>query len=79
MTPQEIADHKMKWKPLSWNLFIDPDADVWAKNYAKRNFEKQSWGFQPYARQDDWHVMQFEHHSDFCSFKEAYEERFTKK
>ena len=79
MTPQETFEYKIKWKPNAWKHFIDPDADVWSKTWCRSHLEKRSWSFEPYAREDDWHMMLFQNKHDYMHFKSEYESRFPTK
>jgi len=72
MTPQEIFEHKSKWRSNGWTCWVDPDADVWTKVWCKRHVPKQSWSFQPYDREDDWHSVSFEFREDYEYFKSSY-------
>jgi len=73
MTPQEAFEFKKKWLPNAWSCHIDPDSDIWAKDWCRRNnIPRWNWSFTKHARQDDWHMILFHDKSDFMSFKAAY-------
>lgn len=78
MTPLEIADYKLTWLP-GFSAYIDPDADIFAKQWCKRNLQKKSWSFTPNARQDDWHKVLFETPEYLESFRQAYNEKYRVK
>jgi len=72
MTPQEIAEYKARWKSNSWSCFVDPDADVWSKDWCRRYVPREDWSFDKFARQDDWHKVLFHFQTDMMAFKAAY-------
>ena len=72
MTPQEIFEYKTQWRNNAWSMYIDPDADVFTKDWCRRNVERQDWSFEKYARQDDWHLILFHYRSDYNAFKANY-------
>lgn len=79
MTPQEIFEYKNSWRADSWSSYIDPDADIWVKDWCRRNLPREEWSFVSNARQDDWHQIFFHFQSDWMGFKEAYNEKFRVK
>lgn len=79
MTPLEITEYKRSWRADAWSTYIDPDADIWTKDWCRRHLEKKSWSFNPYAREDDWHKIMFEHEADLILFKADYNEKYRVK
>lgn len=72
MTPQEVFEYKQSWLANAWSSYIDPDADVWAKDWCRRHTTREEWSFTKHARQDDWHMILFHNKSDWMAFKAAY-------
>lgn len=66
MTPQEIFEHKLKWKP---GIIVDIHSDLAneAKTWCRRNVAPESWSFDswvgPYAHrftfEDSYQAYQF--------------------
>jgi len=59
MTPQEISDYKMRWRP-GFSVQVDMDSDVWGKDYCRKHLERHQWSFDKYTRPDDSHTFSFE-------------------
>lgn len=76
MTPQEISEYKAKWKNNAWSWYIDPDADIFAKDWCRRNLEKKDWSFESHARPDDWHKIMFREHHMLHLFQGHYRLNF---
>lgn len=79
MTPQEISDYKLRWKP-GYMVQVDIDSDVWGKDYCKKNLKRHQWSFEKYTRPDDSHRFSFETFSVAQQFFQAYNQhnpRFT--
>lgn len=75
MTPQEIFEYKKRWSSTAVGQYIDPDADIWAKDWCRRNLQRHQWTFNKFARQDDWHHISFENPQDYIEFSKAYDNR----
>lgn len=48
MTPQEIADHKMRWMP-GHSVRLHSDLDVQGKDWCRRNLERHEWSFKTWT------------------------------
>ena len=71
MSPQELFDYKKSWLP-GYNVYVDVDSDVFAKNWCRRNLERHQWSFSKHALPDDGHEVTFEHREHCASFALAY-------
>jgi hypothetical protein len=59
MTPQELNDYKMRWRP-GYKVQVDVDSDVWGKNYCRKHVERHQWTFDKHTYPDDSHTFAFE-------------------
>lgn len=48
MTPQEIADHKLKWMP-GHSVRLHSDLDVAGKDWCRKNLERHQWSFKAWT------------------------------
>ena len=48
MTPQEICDYKLKWKP-GFRVDIHSDLDVQCKTRCRQKFERWEWSMNTYT------------------------------
>lgn len=44
MTPQEIFDYKLRWKP-GYEIALHSDLDIQGKSWCRRNLEPHKWSF----------------------------------
>ncbi len=49
MTPQEIADYKLKWRSNGIAVPLHSDLDVAGKDWCRRNLERHKWAFTPHT------------------------------
>lgn len=73
MTPQEMSDYKQKWKP-GFTVQVDTDSDVWGKNFCKKHYKRETWGFSPFTMPDDSHSFLFEDLVQAIEFLAEYEQ-----
>ena len=71
MTPQDISDYKLKWKP-GYMVQVDMDSDVWGKDYCRKHLERHEWSFDKHTRPDDSHTFAFETYTYAQMFLQAY-------
>ena len=71
MTPQEISDYKMRWRP-GFSVQVDVDSNVWGKDYCRKHLERHQWSFDKYTRPDDSHTFSFEQKEVAQSFFQVY-------
>ena len=67
MTPQEIQDHKMKWRP-GFAIPYHSDLKYEAREWVKANVQKQSYHHHNYTDVYE-HTYEFEHPGDAHDFK----------
>lgn len=48
MTPQEIAEHKMRWLP-GYSVRLHSDLDVQGKDWCRKNLERHEWSFKAWT------------------------------
>lgn len=66
MTPQEISDYKMKWKPGTI-VRLHSDLDWKAKEWCRRNLLRQCWSMDTYTGVYE-HSFFFEKEDDAIAF-----------
>ena len=71
MTPLEISEYKMRWKP-GYSVQVDIDSDVWGKNYCRKHLQRHEWTFDKHTRPDDSHTFAFEQKEFALEFLRAY-------
>jgi hypothetical protein len=71
MKPQEIFEHKMKWKP-GFQLKVHSDIRWTVKDFCKHYFAKQNWELKEYTDVYEDTVM-FEFEGDMIKFRNAFE------
>jgi len=71
MTPQEIHEYKLRWKP-GYAVQVDCDSDVWGKDFCRKHLDRHQWSFDKYSRPDDSHTFSFETFSVADQFFKAY-------
>ena len=77
MTPLEISEYKMRWRP-GYSVQVDMDSDVWGKDYCRKNLERQEWTFDKHTRPDDSHTFAFEQKEVALQFLQVYNEHNPK-
>lgn len=48
MTPQEIADYKMRWMP-GYAVSLHSDLDVQGKDWCRKQLQRHQWSFRPWT------------------------------
>ena len=48
MTPQEIAEYKMRWKP-GYQVDVHSDLDVQCKHWCRSNLNRWEWSMDTYT------------------------------
>ena len=77
MTPLEISEYKMRWKP-GYRVQVDIDSDVWGKDYCRKHLERHEWTFDKHTRPDDSHTFAFEQQAVAQQFFQAYNQHNPK-
>ena len=72
MTPQEIADYKLKWMPGA-SIRLHSDLVDLGKTWCKRNVDKQSWSVSTWTAPYE-HTFYFEDVNASKAFAEVFEE-----
>ncbi len=72
MTPQDMADYKMRWKMAGGHRVLShSDWHIEHKDWCRRNVERQSWSFEIYTGAYE-HTFWFELEKDAEAFKSAF-------
>jgi len=67
MTPQEIFERKLKWKPNSHKVNLHSDYKDKGMEWCKVQLFKSQWEFEEYTAPYQ-HTFHFEHHQDARAF-----------
>ena len=70
MTPQEISDHKLKWRP-GFTARLHSDLDTQGKAWCRRNLERWQWSFTSYTDVYE-HTFHFELDEHSTMFKQEF-------
>lgn len=71
MTPQEMFEYKLRWKP-GYSVQVDIDSHIWGKDYCRKLLGRHEWTFDKFTRPDDSHTFSFESKDFAQQFLEAY-------
>lgn len=71
MSPQEITDYKLKWKPRAYTVAIHSDLDWQCKDWCRRNFQRWEWSMDTYTDIYE-HTFLFEKEEHSVAFKEQW-------
>lgn len=60
MSPQEIFEYKIRWRPKAYAVEVHSDLDVKCKDWCRKNCERWEWSMDTYT--DVYaHTFYFEH------------------
>lgn len=76
MTPQEIFEHKQRWRANAWNVRLHSDLYTKGKDWCRRNLERWQWSMDTYTDVYE-HTFRFEYQSDANAFREAMPPQFV--
>lgn len=71
MTPQEIFEYKLKWKP-GVQVATHSDYHAQCKQWCRTNIERHKWSFEQYTGAYE-HTFQFERQADANRFIKQFE------
>jgi hypothetical protein len=74
MTPQEINEYKMRWRPDAWSVGLHSDLDWKGKDWCRKNLERWQWSFDKWTDVYE-HTFRFEYQSDANAFREQFKGR----
>ena len=65
MSPQEIFEYKLKWKPDSFQFPVHSDLHIECKDWCRKNLQRWEWSMDAYTDVYE-HTFHFEHaeHAD---------------
>lgn len=72
MTPQEISDYKMKWKP-GYSVPVHSDLHTECKTWCRKNLPRERWSMDTYTDVYE-HTFMFELESDAELFADEFKE-----
>ena len=72
MTPQEISEYKMRWKPNSFQVDVHSDLDVQCKDWCRKNLNRWEWSMDTYTDVYS-HSFYFEEEQAAEEFKRKFE------
>lgn len=75
MTPQELFEYKMRWKPNGYQVSLHSDLDWQGKDWCRKNIERHQWSM------DTWtdvyaHTFFFESKEHAESFADSFDPKF---
>ena len=70
MSPQEISDYKMKWKPNGFAIPFHSDLDWKAKDWCRKHLQRHQWSMDTYTDVYE-HTMFFELKEHADEFNES--------
>jgi len=72
MTPQEISDYKMRWRP-GYSVDVHSDLHVQCKDWCRKNLNRWEWSMDTYTYVYA-HTFRFELEESANAFKEHFAE-----
>lgn len=73
MTPQEVFEYKLSWKPNSVQLRVCSDLDAQCKTWCRTHIERWEWSFDAYTAPYE-HTFHFEHEEHAEQFSKHFEQ-----
>ena len=67
MTPQEIFEYKLRWKPNAFTVRLHSDLTDRGKTWCRRHLDRWQWSFESYTDVYE-HTFYFEHEMDAVEF-----------
>mgnify|MGYP000754536359 FL=1 len=59
MTPVEISEYKMRWKPNGYSVRLHSDIDWKGKDWCRKHLERHQWSFDKWTNVYE-HTFHFE-------------------
>jgi len=72
MTPQEIFEYKMRWKPNAFVIDVHSDLDIQCKDWCRKNLNRWEWSMDTYTYVYS-HTFYFEEEQAADEFKRKFE------
>ena len=72
MTPVEIHEYKLRWKP-GFRIKLHSDLDWKGKTWCRKNLQRHQWSMTSWTAVYE-HTFNFEHQKDAQAFKVAHED-----
>lgn len=60
MTPQEIFEYKLQWKPKAYVVHVHSDIDIQCKSWCRKHLQRHEWSMDTYTDVYS-HTFYFEH------------------
>lgn len=60
MTPQEIFEYKLNWKPKAYIVHVHSDLDIQCKSWCRKHLQRHEWSMDTYTDVYS-HTFYFEH------------------
>ena len=73
MTPLEISEYKMRWKPESYQVDVHSDLDVQCKKWCRGNLNRWEWSMNTYTDVYS-HSFYFENMNHAHEFRNKFEQ-----
>ena len=71
MTPQEINDHKMRWRQDAFPVRLHSDLDWQGKDWCRKHLERWQWSMTSWTDVYE-HTFLFEHQFDAEAFRDNF-------
>jgi len=71
MTPQEVHDHKMRWRQDAWPVRLHSDLDWKGKDWCRKHLERWQWSMTSWTDVYE-HTFLFEYQADANAFKDQF-------
>jgi hypothetical protein len=76
MTPQEVFEYKMKWKPIGFAVRLHSDLDWKGKDWCRKNLERHQWSMDTYTDVYE-HTFFFEKEEHAKLFETQFNKKFV--
>lgn len=76
MTPQEVFEYKLKWKPNGHTVRLHSDLDWKGKDWCRKNLERHQWSMDTYTDVYE-HTFFFEKEEHAKQFENQFDKKFV--
>ena len=73
MSPQEVFEYKLRWKPNAYIAHVHSDLDIQCKTWCRKRLQRHEWSMDVWTAVYS-HTFYFEHEIHLDEFKKQFKE-----